>query len=113
MPSKVRSEGSVDILEVGGDIGALNMVRVKNRMAKLIKKERTKVILDLRRARHIDFAGLGILVERLRRVRALNGDLKLVGLNPYILRLLKGTGAGNLIETYASTDEALRSFEGA
>lgn len=113
MTHSFRSQGSVDILEVAGDIDALDMVRVKNRITKLIDKDRTKVILSLKRAKHIDFVGLGILVERLRKVRALNGDLKLVGLNPYVLRVLKSIGAGRLIETYDNTREALRSFEGA
>ncbi len=106
------SQASVEILQVG-DLDARDMVRVKNRISKLIKKDHTRVILVLHEARHVDFTGLGILVERVRKVRALNGDLKLVGLSPYVLKLLKCTQVGRLIETYGSTREALRSFKGA
>ncbi len=112
MAPTVRSQASVEILQVRG-LNAQDMVRVKNRISRLIDKNRTRLILDLRGARHIDLFGLGILVERLGKVRALNGDLKLVGLNPYILKVLKATQVGKLIKTYGNTREALRSFKGA
>lgn len=112
MAPAAGSQASVEILQVR-DLDAHDMVRVKNRISRLIDKDRTRLILDLRGARHIDFLGLGILVERLRKVRALNGDLKLVGLNPYVLKVLKATQLGRLIKTYGNTREALRSFKGA
>ena len=110
MPVTFSPERDIDILDVAGDINALDMVRVKNRLDGLIRKNHTKIILHFKNARHIDFIGLGILVERLRRMRALDGDLKIVGLNEYILKLFKKTGVNKLIDTYSDTVDALRSF---
>ena len=90
MPVISEPKEKVDILNIKGDINIFDMVWIKE---------------------HIDFIGLGMLVERLRRMRALNGDLKLVGLNPYVLKLLKMTGVSKLIETYDNTNDAIRSFK--
>ncbi|MEA3329007.1 MAG: STAS domain-containing protein [Candidatus Omnitrophota bacterium] len=101
----------VDVLDVAGDINALDMVRVKNRLDRLIRKNHTRIILHFKNIKHIDFIGLGILIERLRQMRALDGDLKLVGLNGYVLKLFKKTGVNKLIDIYDDTVDALRSFD--
>ena len=111
MPVISEPEEKVDILDIKGDIDIFDMVWIKDQLDKLIEKDHKKIILYFRNTEHIDFIGLGMLVERLRRMRALNGDLKLVGLNPYVLKLLKMTGVSKLIETYDNTNDAIRSFK--
>ena len=101
----------VAVLDVTGDINAFDMVRIKNRLDELIKKDHTRVVLRFRNAKQIDFIGLGILVERLRRMRALDGDLKLVGLSRCILKMFEKTRVDKLIDTYDDTVDAIRSFD--
>lgn len=113
MPVVSMPQQNIDVLDVAGNINAFDMIRIKNRLDKLIKKDHTKIILHFKNVKQIDFIGLGILIERLRRIRALDGDLKLVGLNPYILKLFRKTGVNKLIDTYDDTIDALRSFETA
>ena len=103
-------ERSVDVLDVAGNLDASDMVRMKGQLDDLISKEHTQIVLYFKDAKQADFIGLGMLVERLRRMRSLNGDLKLVGLNAYILKLLRMTGVNKLIETYDNTTDAINSF---
>ncbi len=110
MPVVCEPEEKVDVLDVKGNVNVFDMIGINNQLDKLIEKDHKKVILYFKGTKHIDFIGLGMLVERLRKLRALNGDLKLVGLNPYVLKLLKMTGVSKLIQTYSNTSDAIRSF---
>lgn len=100
----------VDILDCSSRLDASSMVKIRQRVNQLVRKNHTKVLLDLTRTRHVDLAGLGILVERLRMVRSLNGDIKLCHLRRTISDMLRLVGVSKLIEAYGSREEAIRSF---
>ena len=101
----------VDILRCPGDLNASRMVKIRNKVTRLMQKNHTRVIIDLGGARHVDLAGLGILIERLKRIRAMRGDIKLVNLSPQVSETFRLVGVNNLIESYNSKEEALRSFK--
>lgn len=101
----------VDILKCAGDLNANGMVRIKNKLTRLMERNHINLLIDLRDARHVDLAGLGILIERLKRIRAMNGDIKLYNLKPQVSETFRMVGVDNLIESYGSKEEALRSFE--
>jgi anti-sigma B factor antagonist len=103
----------VKVLDVGGDLNAIDMVRIKNRLNRLLDQDYTHVVLDLRKARHADFTGICILVERARRLRGLNGDVKLAGLTPAVMRVFRQTGAIRLFQAYDGIQAAIQSFKAA
>ncbi len=100
----------VEVLDCSSRLDASTMVKMKQRMNQFVKKNHTKVLLDMCRTRHVELAGLGILIERLRILRALNGDIKLCNLNRQVLETLRLVGVSRLMESYDSREEALRSF---
>jgi anti-sigma B factor antagonist len=100
----------VDVLRFAGDLNAIEMVKLKNRFTRLLNKNHKKLLLDLSRARHVELAGIGILVDRLRRIRALKGDIKLCNMHPEVERELKMIGVNGLMESFPSEEEAIRSF---
>jgi len=110
MAYRSRGNMGVDILRFQGDLNAIEMVRIKNRLSRLLKKNHKKLLLDLRQAKHVELAGLGILVDRLMKVRAVNGDIKLCNMHPEVEKTLKMVGVGELMESFRSEEEAIRSF---
>ena len=110
MAYRSRAKMGVDVLRFQGDLNALAMVKMKNRLARLLKKNHKKLLLDLKEARRVDLAGLGILVDRLRLVRAQKGDIKLCNLRPEVERTFRMIGVGSLMESFHSEEEAIRSF---
>ena len=76
--------GGVDVLRFEGDLNAAAMVKMKQRLTRLLNKNHKKLLLNLSSARRVDLAGLGILVDRLMKVRALNGDIKLCNIRPEV-----------------------------
>lgn len=110
MSDRIKTIMGVDVLRFEGDLDAMEMVRFKNRLTRLLNKKHRKVLLDLSRARRVELAGLGILVDRLRTVRAQHGDIKLCNIRPEVEKTLKMIGVNGLIESFHSEEEAIRSF---
>jgi MraZ protein len=100
----------VDILRFQGDLDAMEMVKMKNRVARLVKKNRKKLLFDLSCARRVELAGLGILIDRLMKIRAVKGDIKLCNLRPEVEKTLAMVGINRLMESFQSEEEAVRSF---
>lgn len=100
----------VDIVRFQGDLNAAEMIKVKNRLTRLLNKNHKKLLLDLASARRVELAGLGILVDRLMKVRAQKGDIKLCNLRPEVERTFQMIGVGDLMQSFRSEEEAIRSF---
>lgn len=110
MAYRSRMKMGVDVLRFHGDLNALAMVKMKNRLARLLKKNHKKLLLDLKQARRVDLAGLGILVDRLRLVRERKGDIKLCNIRPEVEKTFRMIGMNGLMESFHSEEEAIRSF---
>lgn len=108
---KSKRHNGVSIVEINGNIEPAEMVLVTNELTRLVDRRRFKIILHFHGLKKVDYAGLGILVENLRRFKGYNGDLKLVGISSHARRLFHLCGAGEVFETYPSEDLALRSFK--
>lgn len=100
----------VDVLRFEGDLSAVEMVKIKSRLSRLLKKNHKKLLLDLKRARRVELAGLGILVDRLMKVRQQKGDIKLCNIRPEVEQTLRMIGVSGLMESFCTEEEAIRSF---
>ena len=81
----------ISVIDLTGDIDFREMIRIKDAIGSLIEKERIKVVLNLKSVDHINYLSIGVLLERLKLLRNLNGDLKL--------------------EDYTSLEDAIESFD--
>ena len=100
----------VDVVRCAGDLDAKHMVRVKNRLSRLMNQNKRFMLLDLKRARRVDLAGLGILVDRIQKLRMLKGDIRLFNIHPEVSNTLRMIGVSGVIETFPTAEEARRSF---
>lgn len=110
MAYRMRSKMGVEVLRFPGDLNAGQMVKLKSSLGRLLKKNRKKLLLDLKQTRHVELAGIGILIDRLRTVRAQKGDIKLCNTRPEVQRVLEMIGISGLIESFHSEEEAIKSF---
>jgi anti-sigma B factor antagonist len=100
----------VEILRFHGDLNTSEMIRIKECLARLMKKNHKKMLLDLGSAKHVELAGLGILIDRLMKIRAAKGDIKLCNLRPEVEQTFRMIGVNGLMESFGSEEEAIRSF---
>jgi anti-anti-sigma factor len=108
-----RSNVFVDVVRCPGDLNASHMVELKPRFRRLMNRKHRFFLLDLANAQHVDLAGLGILVERIRQLRSLKGDIRLFNLSPAVLGTLEMVGLTNIIATFRNEEDARRSFQAA
>jgi anti-sigma B factor antagonist len=78
---------------------------------RLVEGERHgRLLLDLSNVRFLSSNALGFLVSLKEKVDAAGGRLRLCGLGPDLLELLRITSPDRIFETYASREDALKGF---
>jgi anti-sigma B factor antagonist len=69
-----------------------------------------RVVLDLSDVTHLDYRGIDNLSMQRRRHLLCGGDLRLAGLNEYLLQIIRAAGHYMSFETYQSVHEARESY---
>lgn len=106
---KVNRE-NVSVLKVSGNLDTSTSKLLKKALLDLVKEEHYNIVVDMRKVVQINYMGVGTLLERLRQVRKLSGDLKLAGLNQITRKALSMVGASKVFETYDNEEAAIASF---
>ena len=105
--------GNVTVLNLSGDLDEGGVNELRTSLFECITQERFNLVISLSEVRFMSYLGVGVLVERLRKVRGLGGDMKLVGINLYTERLFRMVGVSSLFETYDSEGQAMSVFQEA
>jgi anti-anti-sigma factor len=105
--------GAVTVLRLSGDIDEVGMNDVRLSLAGCIQDRRCNVVVNMEDVKFVSYMGVGVLVERLRQLRAYNGDMKLVRVNLYTQRLFRMVGITKVFETYDSESGAVQSYREA
>ncbi|MEJ5351628.1 MAG: STAS domain-containing protein [Melioribacteraceae bacterium] len=84
---------------------------LKNMIYEKIDKGYKNVIIDLSKVDFIDSTFLGVIVNALKKVAALGGDLKLVGFKPAVRSMFELTRLFRVFDTYSELQDAIRSFQ--
>lgn len=75
-----------------------------------IQKGIKKIVVDLSACEFIDSTFLGGLVVSLKKLTALDGDLRLVGFQPAVHSMFELTRMYRVFESFKSKEEAIKSF---
>lgn len=110
MAYRSRAKMGVEVLRFHGDLNAVEMIKIKERLTRLLNKNQKKLLLDMKEAKRVELAGLGILVDRLMKVRAQKGDIKLVNMRPEVEKTFRMIGVSDLMQSFRTEEEAIRSF---
>lgn len=105
-----KTVDDVRVIKVCGELDALVAPRLKERIAKQIELDINKFVIDFTDLVHINSLAMGILRGKLRVVRDLGGDIKLVGLNDHIRTIFEMIGLDELFDIYPTEEEAIASF---
>ncbi len=91
------------------ELDASNVGDFKSVIAPILEAER-ELVLDLSRLRFVDSSGLGALLSCLRLLSAKGGDLKLCGMTKQVRAVFELVRMHRIFDTYATQQEALKSF---
>jgi anti-sigma B factor antagonist len=81
--------------------------RLRELLIDLVSTNNYQLVVNLEKVGFLDSTGLGVLVGRLRRVRAHDGSLDLVCTGEQILKILKITGLTEVFGIYETVDQAI------
>ena len=105
-----REEHGVTVLDIDGALRLDNCDLLRSQLNQLLNAGKKSIVLDLARLRHIDAAGLGLLVRSCIGARATGGELKLAKPSGQVRRVLESTRLADAIEIYSDEEEAAASF---
>jgi len=75
-----------------------------------LNSDRPQVVFDMSQVRHIDAAGVDMLLQCMREAVKRDGDVKLATLSPQSAAVLELTRTGRLFEIYDTSTAAVKSF---
>lgn len=75
-----------------------------------LRSDRPQLVFDLSQVRHLDTAGVEMLLHCIGEVMKRDGDLKLASLSPEAAVVLELTRTDRLFEIYENSTDAARSF---
>lgn len=105
--------GSVSVLRLDGDIDEEGMNELRLALMGCIQDRRYNTVINLKEVKFVSYMGVGVLVERLRQLRAYGGDMKLTGVNLYTDRLFRMIGVTNIFEIRDSESNAIQEYQKA
>jgi len=106
---ETRHLGDVMVVHCEGRIVYRDEAAALTRVVTQALKNTREVVLDLEGVQRIDSAGLGELARIRNAAQASGGKLKLAGLNPRVLQLLRLTNLSSVFEIHESLMDALDS----
>ena len=105
--------GAITVLRLDGDIDEDGMNMLRLALAKCIQDQRYHLVVNLEHVKFVSYMAVGVLVERLRQIRAYRGDMKLVGVNLYTERLFRMVGVTKVFEMFRAEPLAIQAYREA
>ena len=102
-----RDVGPRTVVEVDGEIDVSSVDGLRDRLAELLDRDRTDLIIDLRAVRFMDSTGLGLLVGTLKKVRLAGGQLQLVIDSERLLKVFRITALLQVFTVHDTVEAAL------
>ena len=105
-----RDQNGVTVFEIDGRIDTQGAVDLDLALEAAVAGGKHRMVLDFAQVAYISSAGLRTLADVVTRNREAGGDLKLVAVNPKVLRILRIIGFDRFFSLYDTVEEAAADF---
>jgi anti-sigma B factor antagonist len=102
-----EAHGGTTVVHVAGEIDIYTAPVLREHLDEHIAAGRHDLVVDLGGVTFMASTGLGVLVGRLKLMRAANGTLRLVCSSERILSVFSITGLDKVFQIFPSVDDAL------
>ncbi len=107
---QTRDASGVAVIQVEGQLIVGNRQELKDLAQQMVDRGERKILIDFARTGYIDSSGLGALVSISKKIREVDGELRLSGLNEDLRSLFELTKLDTLFEIAETPAQALASF---
>ena len=105
-----RVENGITVFVLEGRIDTQGAVDLDLALQAAVSEGQHKMVLDMAEVRYICSAGLRTLADVFTKNREQDGDLKLVALNPKVLRVFRIIGFDKFFSVYDTLEAASADF---
>jgi len=95
------------VVDVAGEVDSSSAEQFREQLVSLIAGDTKHLVVNLADLTYINSSGLGALVAGYRRVRALDGTLKLCNVRSSIAEVVKLIRLDKIIEVHDTEEQAL------
>lgn len=108
-----RQAGSIQILDLEGDLDAHTAPDFEAAIRKCIDGEQHRIIVHGTKLEYISSAGLGVFMAFIEEVRDRGGDIKISALQPRVYNVFDLLGFPVLFDIMDTENEAISKFDEA
>jgi anti-anti-sigma factor len=105
-----EKHGDVMLLGIKGRLDASTASRLEEKLLASIDRGERRLVLDCSQLAYISSAGLRVLLVAVKRLSSSNGKIVLYALKDQIKEVFDIAGFSPLFPSFATQEEALRSF---
>jgi anti-sigma B factor antagonist len=104
------NQPGISIISLRGFIDLTTSDEVARLLETLIKSKKLNIVFDLSKADYISSSIWGTFLEKIKKIRELNGDLKLAEMTPEVYEVYKVLEMFRVINSYETLDDAIHDF---
>jgi anti-sigma B factor antagonist len=105
-----KQVNEITLVILAGSIDALTAPKIAEHISGLISKGNTRLVADFHGVDYTSSAGLRVLLGAVKETRAQNGDLRLAGAQPDVLKVLKLSGFTHILKLFNDVASAIASY---
>ena len=102
--------GTITVITITGSIDSLSYGQVISAVSEQAASGQVRILIDLTGVDFMSSAGLRAILAGIKETREKGGDLRLVGAQPGIEKVLKISGFDSLLKSYPDLDQALADY---
>jgi len=107
----MTSRAPVLVMELPEQLNHIEAKSFLNELEPLLRSDHPSLVLDCSQIKHMDSAGVEMLLYCLEQAMKRDGDLKLAAVSPASAVIMELMRVDRLFEVFATADEAVRSFQ--
>lgn len=102
--STTAQDPTVTIVHVGGEIDVYTAPALRRELDEQIQNGCKQLVVDLGNVTFMDSTGLGVLVGRLKLIRAQGGTMRIRGASERVVKVFTITGLDRVFDLVAAGD---------
>lgn len=110
MDIKEKKVDAATIVSLTGSIDALTAPKITEFFQAQVAAGNVKLVVDFSGVDYTSSAGLRVMLGAIKETRAQGGDMRLAGVRPDVLKVLKLSGFTNILKMFDGVDAAVASF---
>jgi anti-sigma B factor antagonist len=107
----MHTRGPVIVMELPERLNHLEAKAFLNELQPFLEGDHPSIVLDCSQIKHMDSAGVEMLLQCLEQAMKRDGDLKLAAVSPASAVILELMRVDRLFEVFATSAEAVHSFQ--